>query len=40
VWIEGWSNLMYFINIIAGYEPLTDERLSATGSEQTANGLL
>jgi hypothetical protein len=40
VWIEGWSNLMYFINIIAGYEPLTDEGLSATGSEQTANGLL
>ena len=40
VWIESWSNLMWFINIIAGYEPLTDEGLSATGSEQTANSLL
>ena len=40
VWIESWSKLMYSINIIATYEPLTDEGLSATGSEQTANSLL
>ena len=32
VWIESWLNLMYSINIIASYEPLTDEGLSATGS--------
>ena len=31
---------MYSINIIASYEPLTDEGLSAAGSEQTASGPL
>ena len=40
VWIESWSNLMYFINIIRSDESITDEGLSAAGSEQTANGLL